>query len=118
MQSLLTELRRRSVIRAAGTYLIVAWIAMQVVEVMAPALILPEWVDGLVALLLIVAFPIVVVLAWIFEVSPEGIVRTGPGDKLKPPPFGMLDTFLLIALVVVIGLWSYKLIGSQFGASR
>jgi adenylate cyclase len=112
VQSLLTELRRRSVIRAAGTYLIVAWIAMQVVEVMAPALILPEWVDGLVALLLIVAFPIVVVLAWIFEVSPEGIVRTGPGDKLKPPPFGMLDTFLLIALVVVIGLWSYKLIGS------
>ena len=112
VRSLLTELRRRSVIRASSTYLIVGWIAMQVVEVMAPALALPDWVDGLVALLLIIAFPIVVVLAWVFELSPEGIVRTDPGDELELPPFGMLDTLLLIALVVVIVLWSYKLIGN------
>src|SRR5262245_1318570 len=74
----IAELRRRKVIRVAVTYLVAAWVAMQVVNVVTPALNLPEWLDGVVFLLLLIGFIITVILAWVYEHTPEGWRRTLP----------------------------------------
>jgi TolB-like protein/Tfp pilus assembly protein PilF len=102
------------VFRVAGAYLVVGWVVMQVVEVMAPALNLPEWVDGLMALLLIAGFPVSLVLAWAFDVTPEGVKRTGPADAEIPVRgFGAADGAILAALLVVAGLISYQLLTGE-----
>jgi len=71
--NLIAELRRRKVIQVGAAYLVVAWLLIQVVATVAPQLQLPEWVPRLVTLLLMVGFPVAVVMAWVFEVTPEGV---------------------------------------------
>lgn len=77
---LFSELQRRNVYRVASAYIVVGWLVMQVIDVMAPALQLPDWVASLLAMLLLIGFPIAMVLTWIYDVTPEGVVRTDPAD--------------------------------------
>lgn len=75
MRRLIAELRARNVFKVATVYLVAGWVVMQVADLMFPALGLPAWTVTLVAALMIVGFPIALVLAWAFELSPEGIRR-------------------------------------------
>jgi adenylate cyclase len=78
---LLQELQRRKVFRAAGAYLLASWVLLQVADVLFPALSLPDWTIRLVAALLILGFPLVLIFAWAFELSRQGISPDrGPGD--------------------------------------
>jgi tetratricopeptide (TPR) repeat protein len=78
----LAELKRRSVFRVLAAYAVVAWIITQVTATVAPALHLPAWTLTLVVLLAILGFPIAGVLAWAYEVTPDGVRRTSPaGDS-------------------------------------
>jgi TolB-like protein/Tfp pilus assembly protein PilF len=70
------ELRRRKVIRVAVFYIVGSWVAIEVASVIFPELLLPEWSVRLVILLALIAFPFVVVLAWIFDLTPQGVERT------------------------------------------
>jgi len=70
------ELRRRKVIRVAAFYIVASWVAIEVSSVIFPELMLPSWSVRLVILIAVFAFPIVVVLAWIFDITPEGVQRT------------------------------------------
>ncbi len=91
---LFSELRRRNVFRVAGVYAVVAWIVMQVIAVMTPALELPGWVDGFFAVLLIAGFPIAMILAWAFEMTPEGVKLTAnvpEGESIAPKTGRRLD---------------------------
>jgi hypothetical protein len=74
--SIFTELRRRNVFRIGAVYAIVAWIIMQVTDLAAPALRLPTWVPSLVVFLLLIGLPIALLLAWAYEITPEGIKKT------------------------------------------
>jgi TolB-like protein len=76
MASFWAEIRRRNVFKVAAAYAIVAWLLIQVASVVAPALSLPSWVTSLVVFLLLLGFPVALVLAWAYEVTPEGIKRT------------------------------------------
>jgi len=76
--SIFEELKRRKVIRVTSTYAVVAWVIMQIGEVVFPALRLPDWVLSAVVILLLIGFPIVVIFAWIFDATPEGIKVTKP----------------------------------------
>lgn len=78
MHGLLAELKRRRVFRVAGLYGIVAWIIAEVSSVVFPVLLLPEWTVTLVVALLLGGFPIAMVLAWAFDIGPQGIERTPP----------------------------------------
>jgi adenylate cyclase len=79
------KLRKRKVFKVAGAYAIVAWVVVQVADVMFPALGLPAWTITLTAALLMVGFPLALVLAWAFEVTPQGIRRdTGDGTPGAP----------------------------------
>jgi TolB-like protein/Flp pilus assembly protein TadD len=80
MNAFLAELRRRNVFRVAVAYLVVGWLILQVITVIAEPLGLPVWTDTLVIVLLGIAFPIALILAWAFEVTPEGVKLTTAVD--------------------------------------
>jgi len=81
-QRFFAELKRRSVFRVMAVYGVVGFVLLQVVDLAVPALLLPEWTYRLVALLLLVGFPIAIVLAWAFERTPGGVRLTQPaGDE-------------------------------------
>ena len=67
------ELKRRNVFRVGIAYVITAWLLLQVIDVVAPMLEVPEWVPKSILLLLGVGFPIALLFAWAFELTPEGL---------------------------------------------
>ncbi len=80
--SLFSELKRRSVFKVGVAYLVVAWVVIQVADTVAPQLGLPEWAPRFITLLVLLGFPLAVVLAWIFDITPEGIrADATPGNK-------------------------------------
>src|SRR6266852_3734387 len=70
------ELKRRNVYKVAVAYTIVGWLVMQIAATVVPALHLPDGITSAVVLLTILGFPIALILAWAFELTPEGIKRT------------------------------------------
>ena len=74
--SFFNELKRRNVFKVAVVYAIVAWVLLQVSENLATALNLPDWFHSGTAFVLILGFPIAVVFAWAYELTPEGIKKT------------------------------------------
>jgi len=81
---LVDDLRRRKVFRVAAGYAIVAWVAVEVSSVVVPALRLPEWVITAIVVAALAGFPITVLLAWIFDLSSGGVVRTRPSGAGHP----------------------------------
>lgn len=78
--SFFSELKRRNVYKVAVAYAVVAWLLMQVASQIFPFFDFPNWAVHLVVLLLIIGFPIALIIAWAFEVTPEGIKRTEAAD--------------------------------------
>ena len=74
------ELKRRNVYKVAVTYAVVAWLLIQVATQVLPIFEIPNWGIRLVVLLIVVGFPIALVIAWAFELTPEGIKRTEDVD--------------------------------------
>ena len=70
------ELKRRRVFRVMAVYGIVGFVLLQIMDLVVPALLLPEWTYRFVALILLLGFPVAIVLAWAFEMTPEGVRRT------------------------------------------
>jgi Tol biopolymer transport system component len=71
--NLFEELKRRKVFRVAGVYAVVAWLLIEVADTVLPTFGTPLWVNQTLIFLLIIGFPIAVILAWAYEVTPEGI---------------------------------------------
>ena len=105
MPSLFTELRRRNVFKVGAAYAIVAWLLVQVVDVVLPALQMPEWTISFVTVLLIIGFPITLILAWAFEMTPEGIKADGdvPSDSITPATGQRLNYVILGLVVLAVG---------------
>jgi Tol biopolymer transport system component len=72
------EIKRRKVFRVAAVYAVVGWLIIQVVSAVAEPLRLPDWLETVTIVLLIAGFPIAVILAWAFDITPGGIVSTPP----------------------------------------
>jgi TolB-like protein/lipoprotein NlpI len=75
------ELKRRNVYKVAVAYAIVGWLVMQVASTVVPALHLPDTITTAVVVVTLLGFPIALVLAWAFELTPEGIKRTEDVDR-------------------------------------
>ncbi len=86
MASILGEIRRRKVFHVAVVYILVAWVSIQVIDVVAEPLSLPDWLDTVVIVLLLVGFPVALVLAWALDLTPQGVVRTPSAAKQDEPP--------------------------------
>ncbi len=75
-RELFTELKRRNVYKVAVAYAVVGWLLVQVTTQVFPIFEIPNWALRLIVLAIIVGFPIALVMAWAFELTPEGIKRT------------------------------------------
>jgi len=73
--SLISEIRKRSVLRAAVAYAVVWWLLVQVADVLLDAFDAPEWIFRSFIILLATGFPVALVLSWFFELTPAGLVR-------------------------------------------
>src|SRR5262245_25205714 len=98
------ELKRRNVYKVAIAYAVVAWLLMQIASQIFPFFDIPSWGVRLVVLLLIIGFPIAVILAWAFELTPEGIKRTEDVDLSKSirRKTGRKLDFLIIAVLLLV----------------
>jgi len=105
--NLFDELKRRNVFKAALLYIIVGWLVMQVVDVMFPALHLPEWTVTLIAALLIIGLPFVLILSWVYELTPEGLKLerdVEAADSITPETSRKFNHLIVGLLAVAIGL--------------
>jgi TolB-like protein/Flp pilus assembly protein TadD len=75
------ELKRRNVYKVAIGYAVVAWLVMQIATQVFPFLEIPNWAIRLVIMLIVIGFPIALVIAWAFELTPEGLKRTEFADE-------------------------------------
>ena len=82
LRRFLLDLKRRKVYRAIAVYVLVAYVSLEVVNLLIPATTLPVWADELLLAIAIVGLPIVAVLAWIFEITPDGVKVTAPADAV------------------------------------
>ena len=97
------ELRRRRVLWVAVAYGAAAWGLELLAGRLGPALGLPEWIVPFVLFLLVLGFPVVMTLAWAFEIEGGGLVRADPG-----PPLGARDKLgylLLLAVGTALLVW-------------
>ena len=76
MPNLISELKKRKVFSSSAIYLGTAFIILQVVSIIIPALLIPDWVLRLFVVLAILGFPIVIVLSWIYDIGDKGFVKT------------------------------------------
>jgi len=75
------ELRRRNIFRVAAVYAITAWLLIQIIATVFPILKLPEWSVTLLTVIILMGFPLSIIFAWAFEMTPEGLKRSSEVDK-------------------------------------
>lgn len=105
MSDLFQELKRRKVFKVGAAYAIVAWILMQVSGQVLPTFNAPEWVQQTLTFLFFLGFPITLVMAWAYEVTPEG-VRADSGISVPQSANSNSDRkliYVLLGLVSLIG---------------
>jgi len=111
-------LARRKVLKVGAAYLATAWVLLQLTDVVAPALDLPDWTLKLVLLLLGLGFPVAVLLAWHFNLTPAGIepdLEPDAAVRTRKRDFAMLA--VMAALGITVGIGGQRLIATPAPAS-
>jgi TolB-like protein len=101
---LFAELKRRKVIKVGGAYLVVAWLIVQVASIGFPAFEAPPWALRVFIFVTLLGFPIALVLAWAFEMTPEGMKLTAnvpEGESIAPTTGGKLDYVILVGIGLI-----------------
>src|SRR6266511_4859169 len=112
----LTELKRRKVYRVAVAYAIVAWLVIQAASILFPTFEAPPWVMKVFVSAVILGFPVALILAWAFEMTPEGVRRSEemPQRETKTPKTGSKWTAIIVAAAVLAA----ALLAFQFARTR
>jgi serine/threonine-protein kinase len=98
LRNFFAELKRRNVYKVAIAYAVVAWVLMQIATQVFPFLEIPNWAIRLVIMLIMIGFPIALVIAWAFELTPEGLKRTEFADEL-PKKSGRSRAWIYVVIV-------------------
>lgn len=104
------ELKRRNVIRMAGLYLVGAWLVVQVAGTILPMFGAPEWITRSVVIVLAIGFVPALVIAWVFELTPQGLKRdadVSPQESIAPQTARRMDRMLLVVFVLAIGYFAF-----------
>ena len=103
MTSVWGELKRRNVVKVAVAYAIVAFVTLQLIDVLQDILELPGWVGKLILLLLVIGLPVALVFAWVFELTPQGLVREKEVDRSQSitQVTGRKIDFIIIGVLAV-----------------
>ena len=112
--SFLHELKRRNVFRVIAMYAGAAFVIIELINNVVDPLSLPQWLPTIIILLLIVGFPVTAILSWIFDLTPEGMKKTGSiqeSDEIQEPektsrrslrPSDIIITVLIIAVGILV----------------
>jgi serine/threonine-protein kinase len=101
-----SELKRRNVYKVAVAYIVGGWALSQGIAQVLPVFDVPNWAIRLVVLLIIIGFPIALIIAWAFEVTPEGIKRTEAADAAGQRSRGVAWIYIvLIGAALSVGLF-------------
>jgi adenylate cyclase len=115
-RNFLAELKRRNVYKVAVAYAVVGWLVIQVTATIVPALHLPDGLTTAVVVLTLVGFPVALVIAWAFEMTPEGMKRTEnvSPDEVIPQWSKKKFAALIIGIAVIAaGLLAFQLLRSS-----
>ena len=99
--SFLGEIKRRKVFQVAAVYLVVAWLIMQVVDVVSGPLLLPDLFARIVIVVLAIGFPLAVLVSWAFDLTPEGVVK----DQGATQSGGRRIEYALIGVLIIAVGW-------------
>ena len=105
------ELKRRNVYKVAVAYAIVGWLVMQIAATVVPALHLSDAITSAVVLLTLLGFPIALVLAWAFELTPEGIKRTedvAPNESITRRTGRKLTAVIVVVAILASALFAWQ----------
>lgn len=107
MRGFIDELKHRNVFRVAIAYIIVGWLVAQVADLVVDAFNLPGSFLQMIIVLIVLGFPIAVVFAWAFELTPDGVKRAKdlPADMPKDPRSGKFLNRLTIIMLVIAVAW-------------
>ncbi len=106
MASVWGELKRRNVVRVAIAYAIVAWLLVEVSTTTFPILKLPDWSVTLVTVFVLIGFPLALIFAWAFELTPEGLKKERDVDRSESITHitgRKLDFVIIGVLVIAVG---------------
>jgi TolB-like protein/Tfp pilus assembly protein PilF len=102
------ELKRRKVVRVITVYAAAAFVILELTDIVAPSLGLPDWTMNFIIVLLSVGFIITVIVSWVYDITPEGIEKTEQADKVKTGEILSSSNSWKIAsyisFVVIVGL--------------
>ena len=109
IESMLIELKRRHVLRVVGAYLVGMWIVLQVAEVTFEPLHLPQWWMTALTILAVLGLPVVMVVAWNYEITPGGIVfdESGLGGLHLPRARRAVAPVVLLGVTLMAGVTGY-----------
>lgn len=99
----LQELKRRKVYRVAIAYIVAAWVALQFLDLVLENVNAPDWVMQMIMAVLAIGFPVALVLAWAFDVTPEGI----KADPAKSRAFTILVAVVSVGAIAFV-VWSFS----------
>lgn len=105
------ELQRRNVYKAAVAYCVLSWLLVQIATQVFPFFEVPNSVVRFVVIALVVGFPVAVFLAWVFELTPEGLMRTDevpPSQSFTRRTGRKLDFIIIAVLLTVIGVMAFR----------
>ncbi|MGI8957567.1 MAG: hypothetical protein ACR2II_11740 [Chthoniobacterales bacterium] len=105
------ELKRRNVYKVAVAYAVVAWLLIQAASIILPTFEAPAWTMKALIAALAIGFPIAVVLAWAFEITPEGIVRAEdvlPNKSITRKTGRKLSALIVVIALVAAGLFVFQ----------
>jgi TolB-like protein/Tfp pilus assembly protein PilF len=111
-----SELKRRNVYKVAVAYAVAAWLLIQIATQVFPFFEIPNWAVRLVVVLLALGFPVALILAWAFEITPEGIKREseiGPNQSITRHTGRKIIAITIALAVVAAGLFVYQLVRSK-----
>ena len=110
MKKIIRELRRREVFRTAGLYIGIGWILIEAGSVVGPIFDVPDWVMRFLVIAVLVGFPVMLVLAWVYDVSDKGVlVQADQTDTVVIPFGGRKADFLVIGVLAVALIFSVYL---------
>jgi TolB-like protein len=112
------ELKRRNVYKVAVAYAAIGWLVIQVATSTFPVLQIPAWAMRLVVILVLLGFPIALILAWAFELTPEGIQRTPAAHPPRARPAGWRGWIILVTAALAGAGWLFLGLPLPFGLSE
>lgn len=111
MTSLFSELKRRNVFRVGIAYIVIAWLIVQVLDVMLPTFGAPDWVQKVLILIVGLGLPISLLFAWAYEMTPQGVMKTedvNRSDSITSSTGQRLNYVVIAVLIMALGFFIWE----------